>query len=304
MKINSLFKKQTELLLKIMSVVLATDKYALKGGTAINFFHRNMPRFSMDMDLAFIHITSREKFLKDNELYFNTLKSELSRRFPSCTTQIVKTKDLIPKQLLVSEEGTTIKVEANLVLRGAVYSPVLATTCAHIEQEYGLKIEVKTLSFEDLYAGKFCAALDRQHPRDLFDVMLFFKDHTITDKLKNAFLAYLMSGNRPISELLRPNRLDQRIPFAREFLGMTNLPVTYKELEEAREQLIASIEYCLTDRDRAFLLSFKRGEPDWSLSDIPHIQNFPSIKWKLMNIQQMNSTKHALAIKELERKLF
>lgn len=43
---------------------------------------------------------------------------------------------------------------------------------------------MQLLSFEDLYGGKICAALDRQHPRDLFDVYYLLQNEGITEALK------------------------------------------------------------------------------------------------------------------------
>lgn len=48
------------------------------------------------------------------------------------------------------------------------------------------------------------AALDRQHPRDLFDVAQFYKTSTITDEIKSGFLALALGHNRPLHELLNP----------------------------------------------------------------------------------------------------
>jgi predicted nucleotidyltransferase component of viral defense system len=296
------FEKQTQLLLKILEVAISDTSYALKGGTAINFFHMNMPRLSVDIDLAYIKINSREEFLAENELFFNKLKAEITKRY-GYNVRLVQTKDLLSKQVIVSDNEAEIKIEANLVLRGTVYPSVILNSCEKIEQDYGLKLKTNTLSFEDLFAGKFCAALDRQHPRDLFDVMMFFKEKTITESLKKAFIVYLISGNRPISELINPNRLNHRIPFENEFVGMTDVIVSYEELENARERLIQELNRALEKEDRAFLLSFKAGNPNWDLLGIEHIKHMPAIKWKLMNIQKMTPEKHREMLRKLEEKL-
>ena len=196
-----------------------------------------------------------------------------------------------------------IKVETNLVLRGTVYPPTLKESCEAIRKKYETQIRINTLSFEDLYAGKFCAALDRQHPRDLFDLMIFFQNHQITEKLKIAFLVYLISGNRPISELINPNLLDQRHAFKNEFIGMTDQEVKYEELEAAREMIIKNVQNSLNQKDREFLISFKRGSPNWSHLDMEHIKDLSSVKWKLHNIKKMKHKKHGLALNELAKKL-
>lgn len=185
-----------------------------------------------------------------------------------------------------------------------IYAPRVKKTCQAIKEQYDFEIYVPTVSFEDLYAGKFCAALDRQHPRDLFDVKMFFENYQVTEKLKKAFLIYLISSNRPISEILSPNYLNQRDLFENEFKGMTVNEVSYEELEEAREDLIKTIRKCLTPEDKKFLINFKNLNPNWSYLNLPHVENMPAIKWKLHNIQNMTREKHIVAVSKLEKKLF
>src|SRR3546814_1358815 len=67
---------------------------------------------------------------------------------------------------------------------------------------------MQVVALPDLYAGKIAAALDRQHPRDLFDILHLYENEGITDDLFRAFLVYLVSHNRPAHELLAPHLLD------------------------------------------------------------------------------------------------
>jgi len=296
------FENQTKLLLEVLGTATQDSSFALKGGTAINFFHANMPRLSVDIDLAYTTITSREEFLRENERFYQKLSSELPRKH-NVLVQVQRTKDGTPKQINIVSQDTTIKIEGNLVLRGTVYPLTLKESCEEIKRKYDFQFKINTLSFEDLYAGKFCAALDRQHPRDLFDVMIFFQNNQITDQLKKAFIVYMISGGRPISEMINPNRLDQRLLFENEFMGMTDYIVQYEALEAARETLIQGIDAALTEQDREFLTSFKEGKPNWDLLGINHIKDMPAVKWKLHNIGKMEPKKHQTALNELKRKL-
>lgn len=56
---DSVFFRQAELLLRTLPLLHEETDFAAKGGTAINFFVRNMPRLSVDIDLTFIPITDR-----------------------------------------------------------------------------------------------------------------------------------------------------------------------------------------------------------------------------------------------------
>lgn len=151
---------------------------------------------------------------------------------------------------------------------------------------------MQVVAHADLYGSKICAALDRQHPRDLFDMMLFFKNGTITRDVFNAFLFYLLSHNRPIVEVINPTLLDVSEIYEKDFVGMTNVNVPLQNLLDARTHLIQTIHQSFLEKDIAFLKSIKLGKPDWSLFDLPSLQSYPSIQWKLKNIQTMSQLKN------------
>lgn len=296
---NLKYKEQVDFLLEVVEPVLDDDRLILKGGTAINLFTMNLPRFSVYLDLVYLPVTGREEFLVGIQEVFQQMENRLLKFSP----EIVRTSEGIPKQMRLSKGKTDVKVEVNLVLRGSVYPPQEMELCQKAQTEFEKSVKIRCASFEDQYAGKFCAALDRQHPRDLFDVKLFFENFTFTEKLKKAFFVYLISGNRPIHEIIRPNLLDQRKLYIEQFQGMASEESTYEELEAARIQLIQTIEANLTDDDRSFLLSLKKGDPKWSLLGISGVESLPGVRWKLMNIKKMSSEKHKEMIAKLEEKL-
>lgn len=299
MAINSKYREQVNLLLEVIEPVLDDDRLALKGGTAINLFTMNLPRFSVDLDLVYLLVTDRGEFLVGIKEVFEQMEKRLAKFSP----EIIRTSEGIPKQMRLSQGKTDVKVEINLVLRGSVYPSQEMELCQKAQTEFEKSVKIRCVSFEDQYAGKFCAALDRQHPRDLFDVKLFFENFTFTEKLKKAFLVYLISGNRPIHEMIQPNLLDQRKLYIDQFQGMASEESTYEELEVARTQLIQTIEDILTEDDRSFLLSFKKGDPKWDLLGISGAESFPGVRWKLMNINKMNPEKHKKMITNLKDKL-
>lgn len=183
--IESNFRNQVSLLLEVIEDAVKDDCVALKGGTAINLFYLNMPRLSVDIDLAYLRMNTREEFISAVSRIFAEMKSNISKR--GLIVELKTTADNIPKSLVVKNTTTNIKVEINLVLRGSVFQPNTMSVCEKVRQNMGVSVSVNTLSFEDVYAGKFCAALDRQHPRDLFDVKVFFQNNQVTPLLKNAF---------------------------------------------------------------------------------------------------------------------
>jgi len=297
-----MYKDQVSLLLKILPDALKDKRIALKGGTAINLFLENFPRFSVDIDLCYLPLKPRDQSLNEIDQIMRDVSQSLANKY-QLLTQVNVSAQGIAKQILVQDKKAAVKVEINYVLRGCVYEPKIRVLCKKAQSEFKTYAEVQLLSMEDIYAGKFCAALDRQHPRDLFDVMNFFKHHKFTDRLKDAFLVYLISGNRPIAEMISPYNLDRRDLYEKEFKGMTAKPVKYQDLEEARKTLIQAVNESLTETDKQFLLSFKRGKPLWDLLSIKKAQDMPAIQWKLKNIKKMDPIKHIQALQYLKTKL-
>jgi hypothetical protein len=77
------------------------------------------------------------------------------------------------------------------------------------------------------------------------------------------------------------------VVFNSQFNGMTNHTFSYEEFEDTREQVILEVNKSLTDRDKAFLLDFTKGEPVWD--DVDYSM-FPAIRWKLLNIRKLKES--------------
>lgn len=299
---QSHYYRQVQLLLQIIPFVAQHDCFALKGGTAINLFVRDFPRLSVDIDLVFLPMMDRQEALQ-------TIKDNLNTLAVNITEQIVHTRVTSSFQdkadalrLLVERDGVQIKIELSPVLRGAVYEPQIISVCEAVEDEFGFA-EIAVVSFEDLYAGKICAALDRQHPRDLFDIKQLLDNEGITDRLRKALLVYIISHPRPITELLKPHFKDISNIYEGEFRNMAEHDIPLAALANAREQLVNIINNELTQEERKFLLSFKSREPDWSLLGLPNIDKLPAVRWKLQNIGKMSPQKHADAYHQLKKRL-
>jgi hypothetical protein len=91
--------------------------------------------------------------------------------------------------------------------------------------------------------------------------------------------------------------------FERQFVGMTAAAVTLEELEQARTELVVALHGRLGEREKSFLLSFKRGEPQWELLGVAHAPDLPAVRWKLQNLAQMTPGKRRETIGNLERTL-
>ena len=250
---QSQYYRQVQLLLRIIPFVSRYDCFALKGGTAINLFVRDFPRLSVDIDLVFLPMMERQEALKTIKSHLNTLAASITANIDN--TRVVRSfQDKVDAlRLLVEQDGIQIKIELSPVLRGTVYKPRVIQVSEAIEEEFGFA-EMAVVSFADLYAGKICAALDRQHPRDLFDVKLLLDNEGFSDELRKALLVYIISHPRPIAELIRPKFKDISGVYEGEFRNMADQDIPLADLEAAREQLVNLINTTLTPQDRAFLL--------------------------------------------------
>ncbi len=183
MDFSSVYFKQVELLLQVLPFINEQDCFALKGGTAINLFVLDMPRLSVDIDLAYLPIEPRDEFLKNLTLALQSLSSIIKTN-TNGTLQIKETYTKETKQLaklLVYDKEIMVKIEPNLVLRGSVFECETRDLCQQAQDQFLQFTRVRTLSFADLYGGKICAALSRQHPRDLFDIKILLENEGLTE---------------------------------------------------------------------------------------------------------------------------
>lgn len=293
------YKKQVRLLLSVLPLVAKEKSLALHGGTAINMFLSDMPRLSVDIDLTYLPVDSRENSMAGIRAALQQIASTVNATLPGTHVQHRQKE----AKLIVSNNEASVKVEVNVMKRGCFSPPVEMTLCDQAQREYDVFCEIQVVEKSHLYGGKICAALDRQHPRDLFDIQQMFKTMHFDDALKKGFIFYLVSAGRPVSELLFPNFSDQRLAFDNQFAGMTAHAFTYADYENIRMSLIDKIHGSLTSADKQFLLRFEQGIPDWSLYDF---SIFPAVQWKLINIQllkKQNPVKHQRLCDGFEKRL-
>lgn len=177
MKRDTVFFRQAELLLRVLPFINEEKSFALKGGTAINFFLRDLPRLSIDIDLTYLPINDRETALRDIDKTLLRISARVEKTIPDVHVFSKRGREPnLVAGLLIRRGDATIKVEPNPVLRGSVFPTETKVLCQKARDLFELSLEGRTLSFEDLYGGKACAALDRQHPRDLFDIDMLFKN--------------------------------------------------------------------------------------------------------------------------------
>jgi len=303
--VNQVYIDTARLLIQVAPLVLADKVFALKGGTAINLFVRDMPRLSVDLDLVFTdHRLEREDALaRINEAIRSAVERLKKRGF---RTHAATAADAGETKLFVRRDKLEVKVEVNFVLRGTLHPIRQSSLTPKARDALLADLELPVVSLEDLYGGKLVAAMDRQHPRDLFDVMQLFLNDGITPGIRRSFVVYLACHNRPIHEVLFPNLRDISGDYDNTFRGMTAEPVELKTLLAARERMVAELQSGLDADERRFLLSLARNEPDLALPGIEHLDRLPGIRWKLANLERLATAspkKLGAQAEELERLL-
>ncbi|BBG66225.1 hypothetical protein NNO_1522 [Hydrogenimonas sp.] len=300
---SPIFFEQVKLLVSILPLIGKESCFALKGGTAINLFVRDLPRLSVDIDLTYTPVHDREKSLQEITAALLRIKQYIEEIFPDIEVITNRLQGAeTSTRLILKRSGIQIKIEVSPVLRGCVHKPALRSISPEAESVFGTA-EMVCLAMEDLYGGKICAALDRQHPRDLFDVHLLLENEGITVAMKNTFMVYLLSHPRPAAELLEPRWKDIGALYQQEFAGMTTMPMSLEKLLETRHLLLEKLFSLLDAKDREFLLSFKRLAPKWELFAYPKAAQLPAIRWKMHNLQKMHPQKRAKAVVKLEKVL-
>jgi len=301
MPFNDIYRRQVELLVRSIPHVAEEECFALKGGTAINLFVRNMPRLSVDIDLTYLPIANRKQSLAGIAAALKRIGSRIEQLHPdySITESAPSTQDTINKLVIRTPNLVQIKIEVTPVLRGSVYSPKPLGIVEKAEEEFGFA-EIKVLSFADLYAGKILAALDRQHPRDLFDVHQLLINEGLTDELRTALIVYLISHDHAPDKLLAPTEKDIGHEYQKGFLGMTEADISLETLISARRTLVEDIRAGLTEAHRGFLLSFYRREPQWDLLAVGGVDQLPAVKWRELNLDRAGKNTRVAIVRKLE----
>lgn len=292
---HELYKKQVGLLVEVLPVLNEFSKvFALKGGTAINLFHSNMPRLSVDIDLAYIKPNNREKAYADinkNLMKMKALISDMGFKVG------IKDSDSVLKLIVVNRQtGAEIKIEPNYVIRTTLYPNLTMSLCANAAAMFNMEYEISTLSKADLYAGKIAAALSRRHPRDLFDVKQLLVQGDFDLELLNAVVVYLSANSRPIHELLNPepNLTNLELAYKNQFQGMTlGNECTIDVLKDTYMQLLDVLQKGFQDNHRKFIMSVVSNNVDYGLlAGISEktLQSFTGLSWKLLNIANLQNT--------------
>lgn len=278
---SNVYAQKVELLLRLIPIVMEEEVFAIHGGTAINLFLKDLPRYSVDIDLTYIPLADRQTSLDDINLHLKSIADKAKKAF--------KGMHIVPNfntcKLLCEYLGKQVKIEVNQTKRGIVGGECLSILLSEKAQnEFSLFCEAKIVPLTQLYGGKIAAALSRQHPRDLFDVK--YMDIPL-DECREGLIFCLLGSDRPMHESFAPSLIDQREAMENQFAGMTDIPFTYEDFEETRAKLINDLRSLLTEEDKRFLVSFESGQPEWNGYEFEYFKDYPSVQWKLLNLKKL-----------------
>lgn len=289
---DKFYADTVRLLLQVAPEVFANNIFAMKGGTAINLFLRDMPRLSVDIDVVYIpRKTLRDAALQEisKELVAITARLETS----GLSVKRIAANDQGETKLLVSNEDAQVKIEVNIVFRGTVMPTVHQALCQRASDLFGVEMTLPVLDSAELYGSKLVATMDRQHPRDLFDAMQMLEQDGLSDETLECFVTYLAGHNRPIHEVLFGNDKDISLEYRDNFVGMTTEEVSLDQLLVVRQRLRTEIPQRLTAHQKAFLVGLSQATPDWSLLVCPHAEELPALRWKLANLKTFRGKRPA-----------
>ncbi len=296
------YELPVRLLLRCLPEIARQRCFALKGGTAINLFVRDLPRVSVDIDLVYLPLQPRDMALREIHDALISISERIRRKIPGVNVSESRIQDHVTK-LYIAGGNAVVKVEPNLVFRSSIHPPIERDLCRNAQEHFELFTSAQTLAMSDLYGSKLCAALDRQHPRDLFDVKLLLDGTGITPEIRRAFVVYLAGHSRPMHELLAPGLHDIGEQYEKRFRGMSRIEVSLDDLREVQANLARSLVKSLDRAEREFLLSLKKGTPEWGLLGIEHIAQLPALQWKLINVRKMDTEKRRAELNRLKEVL-
>jgi len=280
------------LLLAITPDVFANDIFAMKGGTAINLFVRDMPRLSVDIDVVYTPWQhTRDQALPAIAGELDAIARRVAKL--GLNARKVTTKELGDTKLVVENGSSQVKVEVNAVFRGTVLPTERRALASKTAEMFGAELEVPLLAMDELYGSKLVAAMDRQHPRDLFDTLHMFDAEGLTDAAVECFVTYLAGHNRPIHEVHFGTEKDISDEYNHNFVGMTAEAVDLEALLKTRSRLRSELTGRLTEKHRTFLIGLAHAEPDWTLLECPHAADLPALRWKLANLQTFSQRRPA-----------
>jgi hypothetical protein len=269
------------------------ERLVLKGGTALNLFVFDLPRLSVDIDLNYVGMQSREGMVNERPLVERALEAVFQRenlmirRIPD---KHAGGKWQLKYESVLGNQGN-LEVDLNFMFRIPLWE-IQKCTSKHVGHHQ--INEIRILDFHELGAGKLSALFGRHASRDLFDAHQLLTNCSLDiEQLRLACLVYGAMGSKDWRQLAgdeihfeERELKDQLIPVLRKhaFRNDAWLSWTNKLLVECKTALKPL--FPLRERERAFLQSLlEHGRVEGALATddpnlIERINAHPLLQWK------------------------
>lgn len=288
-----------DLLQDIAGDGLLASRLGLKGGTALNMFHLDLARLSVDIDVNYIGALDRRAMLAERPAVEEALRRILAAQGYRVRRQPVEHaggKWLAVHPSAMGGQGT-LEVDINFMMR----QPLFGVTVMDSVVLGGHRVTgVTVVDRHELAAGKLVALLDRRAGRDLFDARRLFQWEGLNWKwIRAGMLALGASGRNDWRHAsveavgADPRELRQKLlmclPRA-TFAGDAAIDAWVDEtIVLCREGVASLLDY--TADERAFLDSvLDRGEIEAGLLDVDQdirdrIAAMPMLNWKASHVR-------------------
>jgi len=272
---------------------LMTEHLVLKGGTAINLTVFNLARLSVDIDLDFTKTCNREDMLTIREKINHELLNYMFAHAYALSPN-AKNPHSLDSWVFYFQNAAgnrdNIKIEINYSMRNHIFPPVNKPIIVHFLQK---NIDIKTLSTIELTGSKIKALIERNAPRDLFDVNNILKMNLIAEDeqclLRKITLFYLVvGGNQKISSIFNFEKITS-ISFSQIRHSLTpvlkrNEPFDFETAKITVKKYLSEL-MVLTEKEKQFIELFYQGlyKPDLLFDNnsiIERIKEHPMAIWK------------------------
>jgi len=285
-----------DLLREISRHPLLGKKFALKGGTAINLLWFPMPRLSVDIDLNYVGSADRQMMLEERPRLEKELKKLTESRGIS-VEHAPANEHAGAKWRLRSPSAyggnLTLELDLNYMMRVPIWS-IKTKTPYPLDEDY--TFEVSSVSFEELFAGKIKALLERSAARDLYDVSMLSKttvQYDLVTLRKTVILLGITSkedwrnkGFQSIDEIDHKMINQELMPLLRQ-----NETISLNEMKSSvKEFLTVVLKY--EQSEKSFLDRFlDQGEykPELLFGETAQAERLkyhPAVLWKLLNLRK------------------
>ena len=289
---------RVNLLLKVLPTIIEPKVFGLSGGTLLNLFYLNMPRYSIDIDLVWFPNDELEVLKEKARKVFEEIFVQLNKEnittvfYPKELHFDVKEKIKLPKKNrphLGFPTNLKINVQISYYKREFLQKPTTVRLSPNARKKFGCDFEVVGLGKEEIFANKLYVACSRQAPKDIFDAFFIKKEldlDDISDVLREALIYNIVSYDRgePSMEFgLNPMIKDNKITFDQDFVGINIEPFSYQDYLIEQKQNILDVHNLLTDRDKEFIFSIQKTEPRWDIYDF---RDSFAVKARINNLEK------------------